>query len=166
MRPLFHAGRSARMAGRFCVCMTDPPIRHALPQRQPDVDYATLSQDVASDLSPKCPLKTLEASQRQHGRACLDGPYLPFVGRESAAEQLLHSGHWSTIMRFRTLMMEPQIKQVLASCSSTSYSEKPSSQIDVPTFASKVRISSIRLGCCMALCFMVLLQAKYRKRLI
>jgi integrase/recombinase XerD len=38
MRPLFQAGRSARMAGKFGVSMTDPPIRHALPQRQPDVD--------------------------------------------------------------------------------------------------------------------------------
>ena len=38
MRRLFHAGRIARMAERFGVSMTDPPIRHALPQRQPDVD--------------------------------------------------------------------------------------------------------------------------------
>src|SRR6056297_3755343 len=38
MRPLFQAGRSARMAGKFGVCMMDPPIHHALPQRQPDVD--------------------------------------------------------------------------------------------------------------------------------
>jgi hypothetical protein len=26
------------MAGKFGVCMTVPPIRHALPHRQPDVD--------------------------------------------------------------------------------------------------------------------------------
>jgi len=36
------------MAGKFGVSMTDPPIRHALPQRQPDVDDATISQDAAS----------------------------------------------------------------------------------------------------------------------
>ena len=34
MRPLFHAGRRARITGRLCVGMIDPPIRHALPQRQ------------------------------------------------------------------------------------------------------------------------------------
>src|SRR6056297_366511 len=37
MRPLFQAGRSARMAGKFGVCMVDP-IRHILLHRQPDVD--------------------------------------------------------------------------------------------------------------------------------
>ena len=37
----FVPGRtSARMAGKFGVSMIDPPIRHALPQRQPDVDNA------------------------------------------------------------------------------------------------------------------------------
>src|SRR6056297_1558166 len=41
MRPLFQAGRRARMTGKFDVSMTDPPIRHAVPQRQPDVDTAT-----------------------------------------------------------------------------------------------------------------------------
>ena len=40
MRPLFQAGRSARMAGKFGVCMIDPPIRHTLPLRQPDFDGA------------------------------------------------------------------------------------------------------------------------------
>jgi len=35
---LFQAGRKARMAGKFDVSMMDPPIHHALPHRQPDVD--------------------------------------------------------------------------------------------------------------------------------
>ncbi len=47
IRPLFQAGRSARMAGKFSVSMTEPPIRHALPQRQPDVDHVKISHDVA-----------------------------------------------------------------------------------------------------------------------
>ena len=32
------AGRSARIAGKLGVSMTDPPIRHALPERQHYVD--------------------------------------------------------------------------------------------------------------------------------
>ena len=35
------------MAGKLGVSMTDPPIRHALPKRQPDVDRNILSQHVA-----------------------------------------------------------------------------------------------------------------------
>ena len=35
IRPLFHAGRSARMAGKFGVSMTDPPIRHTLHNDNP-----------------------------------------------------------------------------------------------------------------------------------
>ncbi len=38
MRPLFQAGRRMRMTDKFGVSITDPPIRHARPQRQPDVD--------------------------------------------------------------------------------------------------------------------------------
>ena len=38
MPPLFKAGRSARMAGKLGVSMTDPPIRQSLPKGQPDVD--------------------------------------------------------------------------------------------------------------------------------
>jgi hypothetical protein len=40
IRPLFQAGRCVRMAGKFGVCMMDPPIRYTLPQRQPDIDGA------------------------------------------------------------------------------------------------------------------------------
>jgi len=36
MRPLFQADRTARMAGRFYVSMSNPPIRHILPNRQPN----------------------------------------------------------------------------------------------------------------------------------
>ena len=35
------------MASKFGVSMTDPPIRHALPQRQPDVDQNSISYDAA-----------------------------------------------------------------------------------------------------------------------
>jgi hypothetical protein len=35
---LFQAGRNARMAGKFVVSIMVPPIHHALPYRQPDVD--------------------------------------------------------------------------------------------------------------------------------
>ena len=35
------------MAGQFGVSMTDPPIHHSLPQRQPDVDRGSISQDAA-----------------------------------------------------------------------------------------------------------------------
>jgi len=38
MRPLFQAGRRARMAGKFDVSLMNPPVRHTHPKRQPDVD--------------------------------------------------------------------------------------------------------------------------------
>jgi len=38
MRPLFQAGRSTRIAGKYGVSMMDTPIHHALPHRKPDVD--------------------------------------------------------------------------------------------------------------------------------
>ena len=44
------------MAGRFGVSVTDPPIRHALPQRQLDVDEALdhriAARPVRSAMSP------------------------------------------------------------------------------------------------------------------
>jgi hypothetical protein len=40
---LFQAGRRARMAGKFGVCMIDPPIRHTSPQRQTNVGLTTIS---------------------------------------------------------------------------------------------------------------------------
>jgi hypothetical protein len=62
IRPLFLAGRSARMAGGFGVAMTDPAIRHALPQRQPDVDHLIISKDPAVHLRPRMsPLYRLSA---------------------------------------------------------------------------------------------------------
>lgn len=46
------------MAGKFGVCITGSPIRHALPYRQPDVDHAPVPQDAAlhprSGARPKC----------------------------------------------------------------------------------------------------------------
>jgi len=57
MRPLFQAGCSARMACKFGVSMTDPPIRQVHPQRQPDVDRGRISQDAAPHLrSAKSPI--------------------------------------------------------------------------------------------------------------
>lgn len=47
IRPFFQAERSARMAGKFGVSMTDPPILHALPQLQPDVGKAPYQGDAA-----------------------------------------------------------------------------------------------------------------------
>jgi hypothetical protein len=38
MRPLFQAGRQARVAGKFGICMMGSPIHHAHPHRKPDVD--------------------------------------------------------------------------------------------------------------------------------
>ena len=60
MRPLFQAGRSARMAGKFGVYMTDPPIRHALPKRQPDADTDVIPQDAApSPMSGRSPFRPM-----------------------------------------------------------------------------------------------------------
>jgi hypothetical protein len=50
MHPLFQAGRSARIEVKFGVSMTDPPIRHFLPQRQPDVDEVSLPRNSATHL--------------------------------------------------------------------------------------------------------------------
>lgn len=47
MRPLFQAGRRARIAGKLGVSMTDPPIRYSLPKRQPDIVEHSVSQDAA-----------------------------------------------------------------------------------------------------------------------
>jgi hypothetical protein len=55
MRLLFQAGRSARMAGKFGVCMIDPQIRHTLPQRQPDVDSAVYHTEPPPDM-PGAPM--------------------------------------------------------------------------------------------------------------
>ncbi len=74
IRPLFQAGRRARMAGRFGVSITDPQIRHALPKRQLDVDRSILSQHAAlplmSTTSPlqKCP--SFAASARGTKTCC------------------------------------------------------------------------------------------------
>jgi hypothetical protein len=66
MRPLFQAGRSARIAGKFGVSMTDPPIRHALPIRQPDVDQASISQDAVLFL-----MAAMSPQFRMLRRACM-----------------------------------------------------------------------------------------------
>jgi hypothetical protein len=48
------------MAGKFAVSMVDPPIRHARPQRKPDVDRKILSQHAAlpprAAMSAKLPM--------------------------------------------------------------------------------------------------------------
>lgn len=65
MRTLFQAGRSARMAGKLGVCVTDPPIHHALPKRQTNVDHVNILHDAAlpprSAVSPNCEFDFLSA---------------------------------------------------------------------------------------------------------
>ena len=66
MRPLFQAERSARMVGTFGISMTDPPVHHALPKRQPDVDPRSISQDAdpsqVVEVSPKPSLLLFQLS--------------------------------------------------------------------------------------------------------
>lgn len=52
------------MAGTLIASMTDPPIRHALLQRQSDVDRGNKSQDAASHpRSAQSPLYRVSAMQ-------------------------------------------------------------------------------------------------------
>ena len=62
------------MAGKFGVSMTDPQIRHAHPQRQPDVDQRNVSQDAA------LPSRSARSPKLRHAALWFNGCYAQGAG--------------------------------------------------------------------------------------